>query len=128
MPTTFSAPYPTLKVTVVMPNAQFEDGRAPESSVDVKRSMVGDTFTYVKTSDRQQLRLRYTLTKMKALELQAFIRIYYRAEWRIGLHDNTTWIGSLAVNPFDGRTTQRAGGQPGGEAVEVVLLFSARRA
>lgn len=125
MLTSFSAPYPAAKVTVVMPNAQFQDGRAAEVSVDVKRSMVGDTFTYVKTSNRQKLNLHFLLTKMKALELQAFVKIYYRADWQISLHDNTIWVGNLASNPFDGHTTARAGGQPGGEMVEMEILFSA---
>lgn len=127
MLTSLSAPYPKANVTVVLPNALFDDGRAPEVAVDLKRSMVGDTFTYVKTSERSTLTLRFRLTKMKALELQNFIRIYYRAEMQISLHDNTIWVGKLSVNPFDGRTTQRAGGQPGGESVEANLVFSAYR-
>lgn len=125
MQTSFSAPYPAIKVSVVMPNAQFQDGRAAEVSVDIKRSMVGDTFTYIKTTDRKTLTLHYKCTKMKALELQAFLRIYYRADWLISLHDGTQWIGNVSKNPFEGRTNERAGGQPGGELVEFDLIFSA---
>lgn len=125
MSTSFAAPYPAIKVSVIMPNATFTDGRAAEVSVDVLRSMVGDTFTYIKTSNRQQLSLHYKLTKMKALEVQAFIKIYYRADWLIALHDGTQWVGNLALNPFRGNTTERAGGQPGGELVEIDLTFSA---
>ena len=126
MPTIIAAPYPNIKVTSVLPVAQFRDSQSSEQAVKVVRSMIGGTRTYVKSGTRRRVSLPLLLSRMKMLELQEFIRIYYRAEWLITLHDNTQWVSSLVVNPFLGRVTSRAGGWPGGEAAEFDLELSVK--
>lgn len=120
-----SAPHPASKVTIVLPSPKFSDSKGKEQSVSVKRTITGGTVTYVKSSDRYRLALRLELTKMKAIELQRFIRIYYRAELLLTMHDGTRWAGKLINNPFDNRSIGRAGGLPGGEMIEVTIEVSA---
>lgn len=108
MTTIIAAPAPLTRVTCVLPSAKFEDSHALSNKVDVKRSMLGRVITYVKSSPNRTLKLPFELTRAKALELQAFITIYYRAEWIITLHDNTMWRGRLLSNPFESVDAQRS--------------------
>jgi len=125
MSTIIAAPYPGTTVTMVLPNAKLEDMRASQQKIAVRRSMLGRLITYVKSNSRQTHRLSFELSRMKALELEAFVTIYYRAEWLITLYDGSQWIVQLLANPFEQITTDRAGGWPGNEFVTVTLQLSA---
>jgi hypothetical protein len=125
--TLIAAPYPKMKVSILLPSPRFEDTQAAEQTVSVIRSMAGDTYTYVKSSDRKTIALTFDLSRMKLLELQAFLKIYYRAPLRLTLHDGSQWEASLTANPFEGRAVSRASNWPGKEAEEVRLEFSAKR-
>lgn len=125
MPTYLQAPYPTCKVTTVLPNAKFGDSRAPEQSVLTQRSMRGNLFTTVKNSPRHKRLLPFELSRMKALELQEFVRAYYGAKWKVTLHDGSVWVATLLNQaPLVFTTEERAGGWPGGEMVAVELELS----
>lgn len=126
MPTTIAAPYPHLNVSCILPNAKFQDSRAANQNVNVQRTMTGVMYSYVKDTGATTLRLPFVLSRMKALELKEFIRVYYRAKWRIVLHDDTRWLAHLLSDPFSTTTDARAEGWPGGEAVNVVLQLSAQ--
>ena len=127
MSVVISAPYPGTKVTMVLPSPRFDDSVESESRVDVIRSMVGDTYTHVKSNDRYTLRWEFLLSRMKALELREFVRVYRTAEWLIKDHKNEEWLGSLVNSPFASKGEGRAGGWPGDEAVTVSLQISAKR-
>lgn len=126
MTTLIAAPYPTPRVTLILPSAQLGDTTATEQTTTVQRTMTGDTFTHVKTNDRRKMNIVLRMTRMKSLELQEFMRLYYRAEWRVTLYDDTVWAAKLLNFPVKFRTVERAGGLPGGEFVEVTLELSAR--
>lgn len=100
MSTLIEAPYPKIKVTMILPNPEFEDFRAPQSDLTVKRSMLGRVITYVKSSPKEQLRLPFTVTRMKSLEIEEFFRVYYPALLKITLYPNqpteAVYVGSLA--------------------------------
>lgn len=116
--TTITAPYPQQVVSVVLPSAKFNDSTASESQLSVMHSMDGTkTYTYVKKSARHTKSLPLVLTREKAIELKEFIRIYYRAVWKVVLHDGSVWVGNLLNNPVDFR-------QDGKDSVEVTLQLS----
>lgn len=126
MPTTIKAPFPQLNVACILPNAKMQDSRSANQSVNVQRTMTGVVFSYVKDTGATTIRLPFVLSRMKALELQEFIRVYYRAKWVVTLHDDTKWLAHLLSDPFSTATTERAEGWPGGEAVNVILQLSAQ--
>lgn len=130
MATTIRAPFSAPKVTVVLPNPLFDDSRASESKVQVKHTMTGRAVTYVQQSDRFAITLPFRLTRMKALELQAFLAAYQGAEWRLTLYDGSQWRAQLAGGEGPVFTAEdRIGSSTltGKEAVTVTLTISAKR-
>lgn len=129
MSTILRAPWPNYKVTSILPNPQFQDGRAPESSIIIKRTMTGRKLTYVRPSDRFTLTLPFQLTRMKALEVEAFLKAYQAAPIFIELYDGTQWEAKLIDQPVSRRATERIGDSTliGKELIELTLTFSAKR-
>lgn len=124
---TIKAPYPQLNVSCALPNPKMQDSRSANQSVNVQRTMTGVMYSYVKNTGTIKLRLPFILTRMKALELKEFIRVYYRAQWVVMLHDESKWLATLLSDPFETVTEGRAQGWPGGEAVNLTLELSAER-
>lgn len=128
--TEFRAPYPNHKVTTILPKPLFDDIRRVESSIQVKRKMLGARRTYVKSSDRYTLVLPFQLTRQKALELEAFLNVYQRAHIRIDLYDGSQWDAELVGAPVVRRASGRYAkehGITGRDTIEVTLTFSAKR-
>lgn len=129
MSTEIKGPYPNPKVTIILPNPQFEDARASESKIQVKRTMTGRLITYVQSSDRVTLRLPFILSRMKSLELEAFINAYQSARWQVTLYDGSVWDAQLVGEPVIRAAVGRGGSSSttGKEVVEVALTLSAKR-
>lgn len=128
MSTFLAAPYPKIKVTSVLPNAEFGDARASEAEIITKRRMTGGLITYLKSSNRQTLTLRFELTRMKDLELEQFIKSFHTTEWKLTLHDESTWQAKLIGEPIRRTVTGRYdqdNADTGDELLEVLLTFSA---
>ena len=100
------APYPAIQTITVLPNPKFSDSEALTDEVNIKRSMSGTLYTYVKTkNNRRKLLLDFQLNQMKGLELKAFIRSYYLSKIRLTDHLNQIWIGYITSNPFEYTTS-----------------------
>lgn len=127
--TELKAPYPASRVTVILPNPQFNDSRSSESVVTAKRSMLGRVITYIKQSDRTILRLPFQLSRMKALELQAFLNSYQSATVEVVLYDGSRWAAQFIGEPHAQTAIDRLSDQTltGKELVEVTLTLSAKR-
>jgi hypothetical protein len=91
--------------------------------------MLGRVITYVDPSDRYEVQLPLVLTRMKDLELEAFINAYQSAHWHLTLYDGSTWDCQLIGEPVRRQATQRYGNNPtpGKEVIEVTLTLSAKR-
>jgi len=122
-------PYPNPKVVMILPSPKFKDTRASESKVTIKRTMLGDTWSYVDSSDRTTLKIPLQLTRAKSIELERVLDVYKAAPMRIDLYDGSQWKGQLVGEPVTRTTTGRTGetAYSGGEVVEVTLTFSAIR-
>ena len=127
--TILEAPYPKIKVTSVLPKPRFQDGRATESTVQIKRAADGRTLTYTNPSDRIKLTLPFRLTRKKSLEVEAFIKSYQSAHWRITLYDDSMWDAQLVGVPVSRQVVDRQGtdSRAGKEFIDVTLTFSAIR-
>lgn len=130
MSTLIAAPYPTPAVTTVLPPAEFLDGRASEAEIQIKRTMTGEVWTYAKSSDKETINLQFKLTRMKDLELAAFIQIFQSAKWKLTLHDGSTWVAELVGDPIRRVASERLDKnnlKTGNELIIVTLTFSATR-
>lgn len=113
------APLPLLTTTTVLPSPEFNDSGARQHSMTVHRSIDGTKRTYVKSTARQKLLYTVNLTTLKAIELKAFIKAYYRAQIKLINHKDEVWFVNFTSNPFDFAVKGR--GEPGREIVQVTL-------
>jgi len=120
------APLPLLTTTTVLPSPQFGDGEIPKVSINVLQSMNGTMYSYVKSNARSQLQYTLTLSRMKALELRAFILAYYRAKVRLINHKGEVWDGYFTSNPFE-FTTDSKSSQPGNASLTITIDFDGTR-
>lgn len=129
MTTILRAPWPNSKVTSLLPSPQFNDARSTESTIIVKRTMRGKVWTYIQPSDRQTLNLPFELTRMKSLEVEAFLKSYQAAPIFIELYDGSQWEGLLIGQPIPRVATERIGESTriGKELIQLTLVFSAKR-
>jgi hypothetical protein len=129
MATTLKAPWPNYKVASILPNPQFEDTRSTESTIIVKRTMTGALWTYAKPSDRYTLNLPFLLTRMKSLEVEAFLASYQAAPIWVELYDGSQWEAKLVQQPVIRKATERIGDSTliGKELIDVTLTLSAKR-
>lgn len=129
MSTTIRAPWPNYKVTTILPNPEFGDTRSSESTVTIKRTMTGRKLTYIQPSNRYTLVLTFQLTRMKALELEEFLRSYRSAPIFLELYDGSQWEAKLIQQPVERRATERIGDSTliGKELIETTLTLSAKR-
>jgi hypothetical protein len=121
------APMPTLTTTSELPNPKFDDSVAGRTKVDIKYSMNGTKRSFVQSNDRGKLQFTFLLSRMKALELRAFVQAYYRAQLRITTHRGEVWHVYFAANPFEFTSDAKAGGWPGDESTSVTLVFEGTR-
>lgn len=120
------APVPLLTTTTVLPSPQFGDGEIPKHSISVMQSMNGTTYSYVKSNARSQLQYSLTLSRMKALELRAFILAYYRAKVRLTNHKGEVWDGYFTSNPFEFSTDGKSS-MPGNAEQTITIDFDGTR-
>lgn len=122
------APYPAIQTTTILSSPKFGDSQALTGTVQSLRMMDGTLYTYVKSrSGRKKLRWDFELSRHKAIELREFIDVYYGSLLQLIDHDNVSWVGYLANNPFEFTGAGRAGDWwPGGETMTVILEFEER--
>lgn len=119
---TLQAPLPNPNATTVLPNPMFGDAQLPQRKLSIKRAMDGTVYTYVKSNARNKLQYSFRLSRMKALELRAFIQSYYRTKVRLTNHKGEVWIVYFTTNPFE-FMVDGAASWPGREYVTVTLEF-----
>lgn len=118
------APYPGYQTTVILPSPNWGNTMGIASSVTTVRAMDGTLYTYVKQkAGRQRIQFDFEISRSKALELRAFIRVYYRTPIRLTDHNDNQWIAYLQSNPFEFAGDSKAEGFPGGETMTITLDF-----
>lgn len=121
------APYPAIEATSLLPNAQFSDGEGLTDEVQVKRTLDGTLYTYVKTKNgRRQLTWDFLITRNKCLEVEEFVRAYIAQKIKITDHRDRVWVGYFTDNPIEFTSAGR--GKPGrdgfpGEMYTCTLTF-----
>lgn len=118
------APHPGYQTTVILPSPNWGDSVEVASSMSSIRAMDGTLYTYVKQKiGRKRLRVDFEIARSKALELRAFIKVYYRYLMRITDHNDNQWVAYLQNNPFEFAGKTKAEPFPGGETMTITLEF-----
>lgn len=118
-----SGPYPLIVTTIQLPNPQWGDSESVMAEVQSKRAMDGTLYTYIRNKGRRKLLLSFRLTRLKGLELRAFLKSYMSERLKLVDHLDRVWLGYLSNNPFEFDTPER--GTPGGgsELQNIELQF-----
>jgi hypothetical protein len=95
------APLPAIQTISFLPNPQKSDVENQLHKIDLKRAMDGTKYTYVKSNDRRRLTYEFRLTRMKGLELKAFLQSYYSSLIRMTNHKDEVWEVKVINNPFE---------------------------
>ena len=104
------APYPALNTTTILPSPQFSNGGGLKAKIkSIMRSMNGaQRYTYVQTNPDQVLTYQFLLTRAKALELRAFILLYFASRIQITTHENEVWAVYFVNDPFEFTSERKA--------------------
>lgn len=111
--------------TVILPCPQFGDTQALQSTLNLKRTMVGHTYTYVRKTELQKLKYTFHLGTLKAIELQSFLENHCHEIITLVNHKGETWYVNIVNNPFDFTVSERW--QPKGERHDITLEFEGVR-
>jgi hypothetical protein len=118
------APHPSYTAFITLPDPELQDTANAADVVDVKIMMDASVMTNVKTQTTKKVyQFLFDLTRMKILELKAFIDLYAGEQWAF------TWQGenvvaNLMVNPTDFEIQRRAWFEAGNaEAGQISLTF-----
>lgn len=120
----FTAPWPSADCRIYLPNPKFGDSEALTLEVSPKRAMDGTLYTYVKTKNsRRKLVMSFTITRLKSIEFNRFLRLYISKQIHIVDHLARTWVGYITSNPVEFSTQSRGTQGGGGELVAVEIEF-----
>lgn len=117
------APWPAPSVVTLLPNPQFSDVEKHDQTVNRKRTMNNTLYTYARDSGGIKFTYTFSLTKMKSLELQAFIETMMGVQIKLTDHKNAVWLVYIENNPFEVSEARRAVGPTGNEFDSVSLSF-----
>jgi hypothetical protein len=115
------APFEFIQTSIVLPNPLLDDTENLLSNLTLRRSMNGDTYTYVKSSNNRKLKYTFSLDRYKAIELEEFFRAYNAASIKMMNWKGEIWNVKLLTNPIDFVQVRRA--EPGGDRTDVNLEF-----
>ena len=115
------APWPGIQTVTVLPNPQLNDSENQKFELEIAYSTDGTVYTYVKDKEDSRLVYSMRMSRMKALELREFLRLYSAEQMRLTDHNDVKWSVYLVTNPFSFATTKRAMNSPGNADVEITL-------
>lgn len=116
-------PWPGPSIVTQLPNPQFSDVENHNASVSRQRSMNNKLYSYCKDEGTSLLTYTFTLTRMKSLELQAFVQACIGFNIKLTNHKNEKWIVIFNNNPWERSEAQRGSGPTGAELDTVSLAF-----
>ncbi len=109
---------------MLLPNPVFGDSEAPRDTVKTRRTMNGTMYSYVRrTGGRRELVFEFNLTRLKALELLAFMQSYHVSVIELTDSLGQVWVGNFTNETIDVENNERAEDKPGREMTTVHLTF-----
>ncbi len=107
--------------SIILPCPQFGDSNAYQGTVNLKRTMTGDTFTYIRKVDLEKVSYTFHIGTYKAIELKDFLLNFSDKQMTLINWLGETWFVNLANNPYEFNAAGRW--QNKGERYEITLEF-----
>ena len=120
------APYPGVEMYTYLPNPIFSDSENSVGSVEFKRSMTNVRYSYVKSrAQHRRTTFSIEMTRMKALELRAFLLKYPTTRIELVDHLGVRWLGYITTNPneFESTKSNRSVANVGHSYSQIQLEF-----
>lgn len=93
--------FQVMNKSIQLPNPDFGDQTVPVSELDIKESMDGEVYTYVRrVPTRKRMVMTFFLLRMKSLELVEFVRNYAGQKWKFINFEGTVYTGWCKSNPL----------------------------
>jgi len=89
------------RTTIALPNPKFNDSENLTNDLNIKRTLGGGVFTYIKSKDRRRLILDLFMSFFKSQELRIFLQAYNSQEIVLKDHIGQKWTGHVVNNPFE---------------------------
>lgn len=96
-----------MQTALVMPNPNFGDSENTQNTMSLKRAIDGTKYTYVKRPSSTKLVYPLRLTRDKAIELENFVRAYFKFNIRLYNHKDEIWVVRFLNEAFDFQRTAR---------------------
>ena len=114
-------PHPDWKQLLVLPNPEWGDFTRLVNTLQVKRSMTGQTVvTHIQKQEGKSLEWQFNLTRYKSLELLEFYLLHSGQKCLVIDHRNDSHIGYIQFNPLE---LEKIRSGSNGERVNVNLNF-----
>lgn len=97
----FQAPWDLIQATVQLPSPQQGDLTNNQSEVNIRNSMNGTLYSYVKSTNRVKKTWDFLITRQKSLELEQFIEHYSELELRVIDWNEYVYRFFIINNPID---------------------------
>jgi len=82
----FKAPLPTIQTTIVLPHPILGNAEKPLHERDYRIMMDKTVYSYIKRINDSRFTYNFQLTRMKAIEVIAFVELYIGSLWEIVDH------------------------------------------
>jgi len=80
------APYPHVQTVMVLPNPVLDNSEEPLDERDYRIMMDKTVYSYIKRIGESTFRYSFRLTRLKAIEVIAFVENYIGTKWEITDH------------------------------------------
>lgn len=118
------APYPALATTTFLPNPSPGDSLANTDTLEIKQSMNGTKYSYVKSrASRKKLLWAFQISQHKALELREFFNAYNAKQIKVTDHMGDVYLGYFTTNPFEFETIRKSSSSPGNTLHQIQIEF-----
>jgi hypothetical protein len=108
--------------SLTLPCPQLGDTQNYTGTINLKRTMTGDTFTYIRRSQINTLRYTFWLGRQKTLEVEDFVKNYGDEILSLFNWKGEHWKVNITSTPFEFIGKERY--QPQGERYEVSFEFT----
>ena len=117
-------PYPALATSTFLPNPVPGDSLSNTGSLEIKQSMNGTKYSYVKSrASRKKLLWTFQISQHKALEIREFFNAYNAEKIKVTDHFGDIYIGNFTSNPFEFEAIRKSSSSPGGSLHQIQIEF-----
>jgi hypothetical protein len=112
--------------TIILPNPEYNDAESLVAAVSIKRTITGDTYSYVKKSNNRKLKYKFLISQRKAYELRKFLLDYLGNRVAMTTCKGEMWTGFILTDPSEIISNSR-GDACKGDLYEVNLEYQGVR-